>query len=379
MLRATVLWQVFELTRSPAALGLVGLVQFLPVPFASLAGGVAADTRDRRKIVLAAQTLLAVAGSVLALSQLASSPTIAILYVVVVLVAVVAAFEAPSRSATLSTLVPADELQGAITVFVTAQSVAFLSGPALAGLAIAAGSAFGAFAASAALFVLSALLTTGVRGTAPARPASRPSLASLWEGLRFLRARPVLLGAMSLDLFAVIFGGATALLPVFATDILEVGPRGYGLLTAALEVGALSMALALLARRPFQRVGKALVASVVVFGLATMVFGLSRSFPLSLAAYAIAGAADQVSVVVRSTLVQESTPDELRGRVSSVNLVFIGASNQLGAAESGFLAALTSPTFSVVFGGAMCLVVTAVVALLVPALVRAGERAEPPA
>jgi predicted MFS family arabinose efflux permease len=177
----------------------------------------------------------------------------------------------------------------------------------------------------------------------------------------------VILGCMSLDMFAVIFGGATALLPIYAKDILQVGPKGYGLLTSALEIGALIMSVVLIARRP-RRTGRALLLAVTAFGLATIVFGLSRSFPLSLAAYMFAGMSDQISVVMRSTAVQLTTPDELRGRVSAVATIFIGASNQLGAAESGFVAHLTTPQFSVASGGVLCLLVVAGVAWRLPEL-----------
>ena len=196
------------------------------------------------------------------------------------------------------------------------------------------------------------------------------SLHMIREGLSFVWTRPVVLGCMTLDMFAVIFGGATALLPVYAQDILQVGARGYGLLSASLEIGALAMAMLLVLRPPIVRAGRTLLVAVVIYGLATMVFGWSRAFPLSVGAYMLAGMADQVSVVMRSTAIQLSTPDELRGRVSSVNMLFIGASNQLGAAESGFVAELTTPTFAVVSGGAACLLVVGVVALALPELRR---------
>jgi hypothetical protein len=190
------------------------------------------------------------------------------------------------------------------------------------------------------------------------------------EGLAFVRRSPVVLGCMALDMFAVILGGATALLPVFANEILEVGPRGYGLLTSSLEIGALAMSVALLVRRPVGRAGPALLWAVGIYGLATIGFGLSRSFPLSVALYMLAGAADQVSVVMRQTTIQLTTPDALRGRVSAVNMIFIAASNQLGAVESGFLAAATSATFAVVFGGVGCLLVVAATAWKIPELRR---------
>jgi hypothetical protein len=197
--------------------------------------------------------------------------------------------------------------------------------------------------------------------------------SSLMEGFRFLRRSPVVLAAMTLDLFAVVFGGATAMLPVYAKDILAVGPRGYGVLSASLDVGAVATSLLLLFLPPVQRLGRTIVLGVLGYGVATIAFGLSRSYELSVAAYVAVGFFDQLSVVGRSALVQLSTPDELRGRVSSVNTVFILASNQLTLAESGFLAAMTSPTFSVVFGGGVVFVVTGVVVLLVPSLLRARQ------
>jgi hypothetical protein len=188
---------------------------------------------------------------------------------------------------------------------------------------------------------------------------------------------PVVLGCMSLDMFAVIFGGATALLPIYAREILHAGARGYGVLSSSFEAGALAMAVVLMLRPPARHAGRTLLSAVAIFGVATIVFGYSRLFSLSVGAYLLAGMADQVNVVTRSTAIQLSTPDALRGRVSAVNMIFIGASNQLGAAESGFVAALTSPTFAVVSGGALCLVVVALLAWRMPALrrYRLGEPA----
>jgi hypothetical protein len=196
------------------------------------------------------------------------------------------------------------------------------------------------------------------------------SLRAIREGVAYVRGQPVLLGCMTLDMFAVIFAGASALLPVYAQEILRVGPWGFGVLSASLEAGALAMSVLLMVRRPIRGQGRALLAAVAVFGLATIAFGLSRSFWLSVAIYVLVGMADQVSVVMRSTIVQLTTPDELRGRVSSINMIFIGASNQVGAMESGFVAALTSATFSVVSGGVASLAVAALVAARVPALRR---------
>jgi hypothetical protein len=228
-------------------------------------------------------------------------------------------------------------------------------------------------AAYAAYGVLVAANLIGLAFVKPLNaPAERraPSWQAVREGLAFVRRSPVVLGCMALDMFAVILGGATALLPVFATDILAVGASGYGLLAASLELGALAMSLVLVLRRPVGRAGPVLLAAVTVYGLATVGFGLSRWFPLSVALYMLAGAADQVSVVMRQTAIQLSTPDVLRGRVSAVNMIFIAASNQLGAVESGLLAAATSAPFAVVFGGAGCLAVVALTAWKLPELRR---------
>ena len=370
ILRTVFLWQVYDVSHSTFYLGLVGLLQFLPAPLASLIGGSVADARDRRSIVLAAQSVSLVCSVTLAtLSHLGLVP-LPILFALVVVASSASAFEAPARQATLPALVPKVELSGAVTVFVTANALSFMTGPAVGGAIIAHGSVAAAYGAAAGLFGASILLVSRIPRLPRAEGLSRRAvnLASIKQGIDFVRGKPALLGCMTLDMFAVLFGGASALLPVYANDILEVGPKGYGLLTSSLEIGGLLTSFVLLSRRPIRRLGRALIVTVVAFGIATILFGLSRSYPLSIAAYMAVGMADQVSVVIRGTIVQMTTPDELRGRVSSVNMLFIGASNQLGAAESGFVASLSSATFSVVSGGAMCLLVVLVVALVVPQL-----------
>jgi hypothetical protein len=249
-------------------------------------------------------------------------------------------------------------------------ALALATGPALGGLLIAGFGVEAAYAAYAVLVTGSLLGLGFVRPLRTLASSRTPGWQAVREGLAFVRGNPVVLGCMALDMFAVILGGAAALLPVFASDILQVGPRGYGLLASSLEIGALAMSVVLLVRRPLERAGPALLVTVAVYGLATVGFGLSRSFPLSVALYMLVGAADQVSVVLRQTAVQLSTPDALRGRVSAVNMLFIHASNQLGAAESGYLAALTSATFAVVAGGIGCLLVVAWTAWRLPELRR---------
>jgi MFS family permease len=370
MLRAAIAWHVFALTRSPFHLGLIGLVQFIPAFALTLVAGALADTVDRRRIMMTAQLVALTAGVVLCVATAKETVTLGLLYALVVTAAVATAFDSPARMAFLPSLVPRAAFPRVATVASTNQALAFATGPALGGLLIADFGIAAAYAGYVALILTSLILLAFLPSPPTVVGRRGVSLAVIREGLHFVRSRPVVLGCMTLDMFAVIFGGAAALLPVYATDILHVGPRGYGLLSSALETGALITSLALIARPPIRRAGRALLIAVAVYGLATIVFGLSRSFPLSLAAYMLVGVADQVSVVMRSTTIQLSTPDELRGRVSAVNLLFIGASNQLGAAESGFVAAATTATFAVVSGGLASLAVLAIVAWRIPALGR---------
>lgn len=371
-LRATVLWLVYDVTRSAALLGLMGLLSFVPAPFAALAGGLVADAYDRKRVVLFAQIVaLACAAGLVALTSLSELP-LAWLYATYVLNGVALAFEGPARQAMLPRLVTAEELPRAVTVMSTGQALAFVSGPAIAGLVIGWKGAQAACVLSFVLLVASVLFVLRVEepklGAAPGRPAV--GLAALKEGLSFVFKNRAVLGALSIDMFAVLLGGATAMLPIYANDILGVGAHGYGLLAACLDVGALAASAVMLLIPPIKRLGRAIIVSVVLYGLATIAFGLSRSFPLSMFLYFLVGLADQVSVVGRTTLVQLSTPDALRGRVSSVNLLFIIASNQLSIAESGFVAALTSPTTSVVSGGVGVFVVVILVVALIPELWR---------
>ncbi len=379
LLRAGVLWHVFALTKSPFHLGLIGVVQFVPALGLMLVGGALADTHDRRRIMMTAQCTALAAGAVLAFAVHSGHVSLLLLYAIVLIVAATASFDNPARVALLPTLVTREILPRAVTVGSTNQALAFATGPALAGMLI------GAFGIAAAYDGYLVLLAASLTALALLRPGTQepsgraPSLAAIREGLRFLRRHQVVLGCMVLDMFAVIFGGATALLPVYATEILHVGPHGYGVLASASEVGALATSLVLTFAPTIRRAGVTLLATVVVFGVATVAFGVSRWFPLSIAAFVLVGVADQVSVVMRATTIQLSTPDALRGRVSAVNLLFIGASNQLGAAESGFVAALTSAPFAVVSGGVGCLIVVAIVAVTMPTLRRYRTDASPPA
>jgi MFS family permease len=370
LLRAAIAWHVFDVSKSAFHLGLVGLVQFVPAISLTLLGGAIADAYDRRRIMRLAQLPMIASGALLFLATERAAVSLPLLYGAVALISTSFAFDSPARQALVPSLVPLAAVPRAVTFGSTAQALAFASGPALGGVLIAQ---HGIGAAYAAYGVLVALNLVGLGFVRPVREAAErraPSWRAVREGIAFVRRSPVIWGCMVLDMFAVIFGGATALLPIYATEILDVGARGYGLLSSSLEIGAFTAALVMLVRPPTVKAGRALLAAVAVYGLATIAFGLSRSFPLSIAAYMIAGMADQVSVVMRQTTIQLSTPDALRGRVSAVNMMAISASNQLGAVESGFVAAATSATFAVVSGGVGCLVVLAIVAWRVPALWR---------
>ncbi len=368
LLRATVGWHVFELTRSPFYLGVVGLAQFVPAFSLLLAGGIVADRYERRRVVICAQMVPFVGALLIALATSAERVTVAHLLAFVACVAGAAAFDNPARASLLPNLVAPAIFPKAVTIATTIQALAFASGPMLSGFAIARFGIAPAYGLVSALLAVAVVALSRVRPSRPRGLSQTLSWSTVREGLEFVFRRPVIWGCMVLDMLAVIFGGAVALLPVYANEILAVGAHGYGVLSASLEIGALVTSLFLVSRPPIQRAGSALLWAVATFGFATIVFGLSRWFPLSVAAYMVAGMADQVSVVLRSTIIQLNTPDALRGRVSAVNFMFINASNQLGAAESGFVAALTSPTFSVVSGGVVCLLVVLLVARKVPNL-----------
>jgi len=297
MLRAAIAWHVFALSHSAFHLGLVGLVQFVPVLCLMLVGGALADTYDRRTIMMLAQAVPLACSLALWLATRSGLASLPLLYAAVVAVGVAWAFDSPSRAALLPTLVARDAFPRAVTIAATNQALAFTTGPALCGWVIAAADVASVYAVQAGLIAasLSALALMGTRRRAAA--GGVVSLAAIREGLAFVRRNPVVLGCMTLDMFAVIFGGAAALLPIYATEILRVGPRGYGFLTSSLELGALVMSLALTILPPIRRAGVALLAAVSVYGLATIVFGLSRWFPLSVLAYMTVGMADQGTAI----------------------------------------------------------------------------------
>lgn len=368
-------WQLYEMTGDPLDLGLLGLVQFLPVLLLTLPAGEAADAFPRKLVVGLCRAAAGLAVLGLAAGSLAGWLDRAAIFVLVGLLGVARAFEMPAGQALLAGVVPGALFPRAVSLSSTANQLATIGGPALAGGLIALGGAEAAYLAATVALLAAGGLTLGLPVAAHARGPRGGGLARMLEGIAFLRARPVLVGALSLDMVAVLLGGAAALFPVYARDVLEAGPWGLGLLRAAPAAGAMAMG-AWLAWRPMPgRAGARMFVAVIVFGLGTTVFALSPSLPLSLAALAVAGAADLVSVVVRQSLVQLGTPDEMRGRVAAVNALFIGASNQLGEFRAGAAAALLGPVAAAALGGAATVAVALAWMRLFPAL-RAVDRLE---
>ena len=377
-----VAWQIYDLTHDPLSLGLIGLAEALPyIGFALIAGHLA-DRRDRHSTSLAALGVLLLCS--LALLALSLAPRWVVrspaahriwpFYAVIFLSGIARSFLQPARQALGAEIVPRALYPNAVAWRSSTWQTGAVAGPALGGLLYGFTSAAFAYAVDAALMGV-AVLTFAAIAYVPRGERDRESSVaeSLRTGISFVWREPVLLGAMTLDLFSVLLGGAEALLPVFANDILRVGPEGLGVLRAAPAAGAMLMSIYLAYRRPFRRAGRTLLYAVATFALCIVGFGLSRSFTLSLALLALSGMADNVSVVIRSTLLQVLTPEQLFGRVSSVNAIFIGSSNELGAFESGVAAKLLGTVPSVIIGGLASLAVVGVVAARIPSLRRLGR------
>jgi len=381
MQNAVVGYQVYQLTGDPLALGVVGLAEAIPFISLALYGGHAADRWDRRRIStigLMVSSLAALALLALSRAQgvLPSGASSTIIYALIALGGVCRSFLQPARLALGAQLVPRVQYARAVAWRTGVFQLSAVIGPALGGFAYAAVGPSGAYALVAALLIFAALGVASL--PAPVRsspPASAPLLVSLGEGFAYLARDRLLLPAIALDLFAVLFGGATALLPVFAKDILHVGPSGFGMLRAAPAVGALIASAVLALRAPLRRAGRALLLSVAGFGVCMVVFALSRSFVLSMTILIVGGGLDMVSVLVRSTLLQLRVPDHMLGRVGAISQIFIGSSNEIGAFESGAAARLMGTVPSVVFGGMMTLGVVGVCAWKAPDLRRLGPLA----
>jgi MFS family permease len=383
-------WHVYLLTRSPLFLGLVGLTRVVPVLVFSLWGGVLADRADRRRLMLATQVAMTAVAASLALFTHARRETVLLLFVLNAIGAAASAFDGPARQALVPRLVPREELQAALVLNLTVFHAAMIGGPALAGLMLASAHQIAGETAAtgplAWIYALNALSFLAVLGAlwrmdpATGRPQAgngraEPALRSLAEGLRFVFGTPIMVWTMALDFFATFFSGAMSLLPIFADQVLHAGPRGYGILVAGPAVGALIGSLWTTWHPLGRRQGRLFLWAVAAYGVATITFGLSRSFVLTFVALAGTGLADLVSTVVRQTLRQVVTPDSLRGRMTSVNMIFFMGGPQLGEVEAGFVASLfasaaVGATVSVVSGGLATILVAAVVAFATPVIRR---------
>lgn len=376
MLMVAIGWQMYDTTGSAWDLGLVGLLQFLPALALALPAGHLIDRHHRGRIVAICLGLQVLVAVLVGAGTANGHATRTLLLGASVVLGAVRAFQMPAQQALTPLLVPPHLLPRALAAASAGMQGAVIAGPALGGLIYALGASV-TYHVCAALFALASLLCLLLRYEHKPPPKEPTTLRTLLAGVHFVWNHKVVLGAISLDLFAVLFGGATALLPMFAKDILHTGPWGLGVLRSAPAVGALTMSLALTRWPVRRRTGTVLLSAVAVFGAATLVFGLSSTFWISLLALVVTGAADMVSVVIRSTLVQLETPDAMRGRVSAVNSVFIGASNQLGEFESGATAALLGPVGSVVLGGVGTLMVAALWVRWFPGLAGRGQLVSP--
>ena len=369
-------WQIYALTHDPLALGLIGLSEALPFIGVALFAGHVADRIDRRQVsIVSLGVMLLCSATLFALSfRLRPGSAIWPIYLVIAVSGIARSFLTPARAALAAELVVRELYARASAWRSAAWQLAAVVGPALGGLLYAFGSARLAYGVAASLFLVAlACLAQVRRVVTPVEAKSETVWASLGVGVRFVLHQPVVLGALTLDMFSVLFGGAVALLPIFAAEILHVGPEGLGIMQAAPAAGAVAMSLVLTHRPPIRRAGRALFIAVAGFGLSIIGFGLSRSFVLSVALLVASGLFDMVSVVIRSTLLQVFTPAHLMGRVSAVNSIFIGSSNEIGAFESGVAAKLLGAVRAVVFGGAMTLLVVSATAWKVPPLRRLKE------
>jgi MFS family permease len=375
-------WQVYDLTKDPFALGMIGLAEALPAISMALYAGHVVDRNDRRRVALVALWVLVACSIALWMlagarplgAEMLTRTRLTAIYGVIVVSGIARAFLQPARQALSAELVPRALYANAITWRSGAWQLASVIGPALGGLLYAVGGTRLAYGVDAVLVTVATMLLISITHRSPERGVMQESVfASVTGGVRFVFREPVLLGALTLDLFSVFFGGAVALLPIFAAEILHVGPTGLGLLRASPAVGAVVMGVVLARRRDWEHTGRVLFTAVAGFGVCMVLFSLSRSFALSAALLIASGMFDMVSVVVRSTLLQTRTPEGMLGRVSSVNQIFVGSSNEIGMFESGVTARWWGATGSVLVGGLATLGVVGVIAWTVPSLRRLGR------
>lgn len=351
-------WHVYLLTKSPLALGTVGLVRVVPIILCSLLGGAVADAVDRRRLMMITQSVMLASAALLALLTWWGLTSVWPIYLLTATAAAALAFDNPARQALIPSLVPPEEFPNAVSLNVIIFQIGMIAGPSLAGLLLGAFGPVAVYIGNALSFiaVLIALVMMRTAGRAEDSPATRVSLESVREGFRFLRSTPIIVQTMLMDFIATFFASATTLLPIFAVEVLKVGARGLGILATAPALGSVVMGFFLARRNNIQRQGLAVIVAIIFYGLATIGFGLSRSFGLSMAMLAIVGASDTVSTVLRQTIRQLSTPDGLRGRITSVNMIFFMGGPQLGELEAGVVASAIGAPWSVVTGGICCLI-----------------------
>lgn len=377
VLSVTVGYELYQRTGSALALGLVGLAQIVPNVLFSIPAGQFVDQHDQKVVAVAAVTLNSVSAAFMALLTQVQGP-IFLIYVCLFMIGIGRAFRSPTQSALLASIIPTRVFSNAAAWNSSSNQTATILGPAIGGFGIALfGEAWEIFAIAAGFMAVSALLLSQI-SRRPAKTArEKMTRDSLLAGIRFIASTKVLLAAITLDMVAVLLGGATALLPIFAEDVLDVGAAGLGLMRSAPAVGAVVTSLVIARKGPFEAAGRTLLAAVTGFGLATILFGFSRYLPLSLVALMLLGVFDSISVVIRNTLQLTLTPDSMRGRVGAVHYLFVGLSNEFGEFESGVMAALLGATAAVVVGGAGTLLVVPIIALLWPE-VRRLRRIETP-
>lgn len=373
MLNVALGWELYVRTHSALALGFVGLALVLPIVLLSLPAGQLIDRLNRKRVLLVSWCMLAICALALSLLSASHGP-VPLFYVCIACMGAAFAFTAPAATALLAQIVPESAFSNAATWESSTFELAAVIGPVVGGTVIALqGYATTVYVLFALACALNVTMLAWIRERARPPSTERLTLRALFSGVRFLGQTQVLLAAITLDMFAVLLGGATTLLPIFALDILHVGATGLGILRAGTAIGAVVMALTLAHRPPLRRAGRSLLFAVAGFGLATIVFGLSRWFPLSLAMLVLLGALDNISVVIRSTLLLTRTPNDLLGRISAIDNVFVGTSNELGGFESGLTAALFGPVASVVLGGIGTVLVVLGVAAIWPEMRRLGR------
>lgn len=372
MLTVAIGWQMYSLTHSAFYLGLVGLVQFLPMLLLSLFVGQLSDRYDRKKIISISQIAESISIFILAFGNYSNWINKESFLIIIFLIAIAHSFEGPPMQALLPNIVEKDIFPSASALMSSVSQFAVIIGPGVGGILYHFGTTL-IYSIVGSLLLISSILVSQILLLEEKRKNEPANLKSLFAGINFIKSRPIVLGAISLDLFAVLFGGATALLPIYASSILHIGSFGLGILRSAPAIGALLMS-AILARKPLNKnVGKIMFTAVVFFGLSTIIFAISKSVIISFLALFILGASDVISVVIRSTLVQLETPDNMRGRVSSVNMIFIGTSNQLGEFESGITASLFGTVPAALLGGIGTIIVVLIWIKLFPSLFKVNK------